>query len=369
MGFKRRPARHEPPPAIATDEPTRSKRLQQLFRPLRVRELHQVREATGEGPLHPRKRELVATLARLPPKKLAVVLARTVDRPTMELLFERAGETIPRGSRAVLAARLMEIVERPARGRKRWRPFDEASALAKRLGIRTSIRWHAWHRGELPGVPPPPPDVPVSPTSAYREQWNGWPDFLGKEWRSLAEARVLVRAQDFRSIAEWNAWCAAGNRPPDIPADPPTVYRDWKGWHDFFGPPYRGRPESWRSYAATKALARKEGLRSQQDWQTWCAAGKRPIDVPANPRRTYGSEWKGWQQFLGTPPTGGPTRWRPYRRARALARKQGLRSARDWRAWVAAGNRPDDIPARPDETYRDDWESWPEFLGTRRDET
>ena len=53
-----------------------------------------------------------------------------------------------------------------------------------------------------------------------------------------------------------------------------------------------------------------------------------------------------------------------FEKARAYARKLGLKSQREWYEWSKSGRRPPDIPAGPAELYCDaGWVSWPDWLG------
>jgi hypothetical protein len=62
--------------------------------------------------------------------------------------------------------------------------------------------------------------------------------------------------------------------------------------------------------------------------------------------------------------------FRSYRQAAAFVQRLGLRSQAEWREYCRGilrgrGRRPDDIPAGPDQVYRNDgWLSWGEWLGT-----
>ena len=50
--------------------------------------------------------------------------------------------------------------------------------------------------------------------------------------------------------------------------------------------------------------------------------------------------------------------------ARAIVRKLKLKNQKEWRKWSKAGGRPANIPASPDQVYRDDgWISYPDWLG------
>jgi hypothetical protein len=55
----------------------------------------------------------------------------------------------------------------------------------------------------------------------------------------------------------------------------------------------------------------------------------------------------------------------PFAAGRAYARKLKLRNRSEWREWRKGGQRPSNIPAHPETTYRDDgWISWPDWLGS-----
>lgn len=63
---------------------------------------------------------------------------------------------------------------------RRWRPFEEARAFARSLGLRGEQAWKAWAAGRRPDLPPKPPDIPASPGPIYRDLgWAGFADWLG----------------------------------------------------------------------------------------------------------------------------------------------------------------------------------------------
>ncbi len=269
---------------------------------LRAADLQRVCTSTGAAPRGRSKKDLVAALAALPVEPLAEALARALGRRELEALCERSGHVIPRGAgRREVAARLRALFEQRPSGPGRWRPFEEAKALARRLGIRTSSQWRAYRHGDLPRLPPPPADLPVNPAMVYCGEWQGWRDFLGSRWRSYAEASALARSEGLRCQSDWEAWCLAGKRPADVPANPGRTYRgEWQGWYQFLGTPPPLGLERWRSLADASAFAQKKGLRTVRQWRAWCAAGKRPADIPARPEETY-PDWEGWERFLGEP--------------------------------------------------------------------
>lgn len=113
----------------------------------------------------------------------------------------------------------------------------------------------------------------------------------------------------------------------------------------------------FRTYAGARAFASALGLGGRSEWEAFCRAemyhlGQRPFDVPRRPDRTYGDAWKGWHDFLH----GGEVRWRRFEDARTWTRAQLLSSEKQWRRLAAGqlpGKRlPRDIPAEPERAYR-----------------
>src|SRR5260370_764526 len=58
------------------------------------------------------------------------------------------------------------------------------------------------------------------------------------------------------------------------------------------------------------------------------------------------------------------TNWRPFEEARAFVRSLGLPGDRAWKAYCASGQKPADIPSSPRDTYRGQFTSTGDWLGT-----
>ena len=275
--------------------------------------------------------------------------------------------------------------------------FTRARALARSLGFLTAAEWRAWGNGESPGSRERPANVPIDPQAVYPRAWRGWRDWLGVSPRSVrplssskflpfAEARKIVRALEFTHNRDWRAWCRAGKRPEDIPANPQSVYqhRGWVGWGDWFG---TGKSAATRapylSYAEACAFVRSVGIQGEDDFRDW-VTGKlpdlapRPSALPTNPHRTYRDDgWTTWGEFLGT---GNVAPWKrtyvTYEEAMRLSRPHGIQSATQWRPFARRHNASRDpdsprLPVFPEVYYTDHppdagegWTSWGEFLGT-----
>lgn len=129
-----------------------------------------------------------------------------------------------------------------------------------------------------------------------------------------------------------------------------------------------GRPRVNYEFEEAVEIVRAEDLRSVGQYAKWWKLHT-PSKLPKRPDRAYKNEWKGWGYFLGYyneyPFTRKP--YRDYEDAMEFARSLNLSSINDWKAFVRSGNKPDDIPARPDIVYqtRRKWHTWTEFLGTK----
>lgn len=257
--------------------------------------------------------------------------------------------------------------------RGNWLTFQEARAFARSLGLKNSSEWQ-----EFCGSTRRPPRIPTNPQVVYRSKgWNGMGDWLGtgnlspkeRRFRPLDDARVFVRSLGLRSTSDWNKYCASGERPPDIPASPDSVYRQegWIGMSDWLG---TGRLTMkrvpHRQFREARAFVRSLGLKSGPEWERYCRSGNKPDDIPASPEYVYRDlGWTGIRDWLGT--VGEPFRRkqiRSFSAARTLARGLKLHSQKEWWQYCKSGDKPEDIPSHPELAYKaDGWSGWKDWLG------
>lgn len=188
-----------------------------------------------------------------------------------------------------------------------------------------------------------------------------------KQWRPFNDARALVRSLGLKSVKDYEAWSRSGQRPDDIPGSPSKAYAGvFEGWADFLGIPGERRRRLIRSgccrpFTEARAYVRRHGLRSQWDYAQWSKKGDRPNDIPANPYNAYGTEWTNWSDWLGL---NGADGFKSFPEARAFARSLGLKTRREWAERAEHPDFPADVPAWPDYAYRNDWKGWNDWLGT-----
>jgi hypothetical protein len=185
--------------------------------------------------------------------------------------------------------------------------------------------------------------------------------------RPFAEARALARSLGLPTYAAWVAWAHTAARPRGIPADPARAYREegWSGWDDWLD----RAPASWRRFAEARTVVQTMGLRNQHEWYAWVKTAEHPADIPHYPQDVYKDQgWVSWGDWLGTGFVAVTRRaWRPFAEARAFARTLGLVDARAWYAWAKTTERPPDIPTAADCVYvHQGWQGWGDWLATGR---
>jgi hypothetical protein len=187
-------------------------------------------------------------------------------------------------------------------------------------------------------------------------------------WKSFTDGRALARGLELKCQRGWWEWSKSGQRPSDIPSNPQQAYRDdgWISWADWLGNEGRVLAKDMLPFTVGRALARGLGLEGNPEWRKWSKSEQRPSDIPSSPDQPYRADgWVSWPDWLGSE---GRVYTKkevlPFTEGRAFARGLGLKSKKGWEVWSKSGQRPTDIPAHPETTYRDDgWISYPDWLG------
>jgi hypothetical protein len=115
---------------------------------------------------------------------------------------------------------------------KVFRSFEEAREFVRALNLSGDGQWREYcTSGNKPD------DIPSNPIQIYKNKgWINSGDWFGtgyvanykRKYRSFTEAREFVRKLNLKNWKEWIAYVKSGNKPDDIPADPSTVYKEWK---------------------------------------------------------------------------------------------------------------------------------------------
>ena len=190
------------------------------------------------------------------------------------------------------------------------------------------------------------------------------------QYRPFPQARAFARSLGLKTRNEWFDFARSGKLPSDIPIKPERTYagKGWRGMGDWLGTgTIAAHLRKYRSFPEARDFARSLGLRSASQWRAYCNSNRLPSDIPTNPNRQYLNEgWTSWADWLGTATIATNQRqYLPCDEAQAFVHGLGLKTANDWRAFTKSGNLPADIPAGPNRTYaKKGWTNWRDWLGS-----
>ena len=261
---------------------------------------------------------------------------------------------------------------RVANQNKIFLSFDESRKFVQGLGLKSGTEWNKYSKSNNR-----PENIPTTPNNTYKNEWMGWGDYLGtgniahkdRQYRSFEEARKFVQELGLKSGKYWEQYCKSGNKPDDIPASPIQTYKKkgWLGMGDWLGTgTLAPKDRQYRSFTDARQFSQSLNLKGGNDWVKYCKSGSAPEDIPSNPRGVYKEKgWKGWGDWLGTGTIANfKKEFLSFTKAREFVRSLGLNGTKEWYAYCVSGNKPDDIPSAPHTTYKNEWTSLGDWLGT-----
>jgi len=195
---------------------------------------------------------------------------------------------------------------------------------------------------------------------------------MTKKWKSFAQARKFVITLGLKNVREWERYCKSGKKPADIPSNPQRQYKEeWKKipvgerWGYWLGTgTINAKDKKFKVFKKARIFVHSLKLKSKQAWEKYCESGEKPNDIPVKPSDTYKNKgWKGWPDWLGTKRLS-TKNIRPFVQARKFARSLELNSEAEWKKYCESGEKPNDIPVKPSDTYKNKgWKSMPDWLG------
>ena len=275
---------------------------------------------------------------------------------------------IPANPRSAYAGEFQGFDDWLGTGRRRpgrdFLPFEAARAFVRALGLTNKTEWQVYSRSQLC-----PRTIPANPWTVYAGEYLDIEDWLGcpsEAYRRFEEARAFVCALGLTGQKQWAAYCASGQKPADIPANPQRVYaREFVNWSDWLGTGRRRPGRDFLPFEAARAFVRALGLKNGEEWVAYCHSGNCPTNIPASPHKFYAGEFVSMGDWLGTGTVANGLRpFRPFQEARAFVRALGLKNQAAWVAYCRSGRKPEDIPSQPAKVYRDQYQNLGDWLGT-----
>ncbi|MFN4914393.1 MAG: DEAD/DEAH box helicase family protein [Sphingomonadales bacterium] len=199
---------------------------------------------------------------------------------------------------------------------------------------------------------------------------KAWSRLARLSWMTFEEGREFARALNFKSRNEWEEFSRSSRKPINMPVVPSITYKGkgWLSWGDWLGTDsVANRFKVFLPFSQAREFVRQLNLKSEKYWRLYCKSGKKPIDVPSNPSYVYKNEgWISMGDFLGTGRIADNLKvYRPFKEARLFASSLQLKSSSEWRKFCKSGMKPEDIPANPNQVYKNyGWISMGDFLGT-----
>jgi len=125
---------------------------------------------------------------------------------------------------------------------------------------------------------------------------------------------------------------------------------------------------NWRPFIEARDFVHSLGIKNSREWnEIYSKSLERPSDIPSAALKRYiGKGWSNWGDWLGTNFVSlHNRRYLPINEAIDFVQKLHINSHEQWRKYSASGERPLNIPARPEIIYKGDgWTGYGDFLGT-----
>lgn len=148
---------------------------------------------------------------------------------------------------------------------------------------------------------------PPNPKSYFKE-FQEWEKILPNEdFLNYKECSELAIKNNMTS-KKWKAFARQYNidHPSSkAPTNPDSYYKkEWISWMKFLNNSnnkYSNKKDKKRFVSLEEFgnYLKENNINSATKWSKYCASGKKPINIPCNPRASYGKEWKGWGKLLG----------------------------------------------------------------------
>lgn len=248
--------------------------------------------------------------------------------------------------------------------KNRWIPFNELKDIIIKANIKNKKDYQEWYKTYGNDT------IPSSPETVYKTmgEWNGWNDFcgtkktLGITYKTYEDAKSFLRQFHLNSYSDYRKWWREQEN-IDLPCNVEQYYKkcgSWVSMSDFLGNKNIKNKE-YITYQEAKNEIQPLGLSTVKDYINWWVKAK-PINIPRNPPKFYGSEWTCWGDFLGSDILiSSAEHYVSYTEAQKRVNSIGIQTATEFKEWIKK-EKIVDIPKAPNAFYKDEWVSWPMFL-------
>ncbi len=173
---------------------------------------------------------------------------------------------------------------------------------------------------------------------------------------SFEESREFVHKLNLANENDWKKYCVSGEKPDNIPINPKKDYPfEWKGWNDWLGTTER----KYLPYEEARQFVSNLTLENENEWKLFCKSGKLPENIPPNPKNVYTSDWKDYTDWLGLY----DREYLSFEQAKEIVSKLIFEYQSEWKEYCTSGQKPKNIPAKPNVIYQKQWINWDDWFG------
>ncbi len=197
-----------------------------------------------------------------------------------------------------------------------------------------------------------------------------WEKLSRFEWMPFEEAREFVRGLGLKSVFDWYDYVKSGNKPNNIPSNAHIIYKNcgWIGIGDWIG---TGRIANFNliflDFEEARSFVHQLNLNSRSEWNKYCKSGEKPSNIPTSPEKSYKNEgWISVGDWLGTNRIQTQLiQYKTFNDAKNFVHTLKIKGQKEWAEFCKTGEKPNDIPASPDKTYKKKgWNGYGDWLGT-----
>ena len=217
--------------------------------------------------------------------------------------------------------------------KNKYLKFEEAREYARGLKLTSIKEWSEYAKsGKLPNNIPGNPRVMYSDFAGY-EDWLGGLKTKTGNFLPFEEAREYARGLKLESTISWKKFLKSGKKPDNIPATPHKVYREeWNGFVDWLGTTggkFDNRGKKFLPFEEAREYVRNLELKGQKQWNEYAKTDAKPSNIPSGPWAAYKNKWISTADWLGTKRVRGG-KARKFSEGRKYARSLGFSSKKEW---------------------------------------
>ena len=110
----------------------------------------------------------------------------------------------------------------------------------------------------------------------------------------------------------------------------------------------------WLEWKECRKFIRSLKFKNPDEFREWAVTPERPYNIPSTPNREYREDWEGWTDFLGTKLT--------YEESKKAIKHLNIKNCSEYFSRVS--ELPRGVPRQAARTfkYRGSWVSWKDYL-------